>query len=419
MHKRKDINSLSAAELDAYLHALNILRRRSQTNPDDKTGYDYQARLHNDMEVGPCEHGNDLFFPWHRCHLYHFEKLLQASDPPVTSNVTIPYWDWSRVDPNGGRYPAAFSRPELVAPRFPTGAPLETDTLQIVKDKRDWNEFAGWPRGTPGHDYGAFEDGPHNYTHGDYIGGLMGNPETAAEDPIYFSFHCFIDLLWAEWSRRNPDKPITSAEALLRGFADQSLNRVKHFGRTQELGYEYEYNAALAADLAELSPAPAALQPFAAPTASPLFEGSIGREFLTKASASFALPSVQPAKRLVAVLNSLSITKVASFTLRAYLHPRSTPVDDKTHYVGYASIWKAHAHAGHHGHGGHGAQHPTSAAIRLDITDVYRRLVAAQASDLVLTLKFHAAPLPSGEPAPVEPLTSEIALADVHLEAST
>src|SRR3712207_8235379 len=41
------------------IHALDVLRTRSAENPDDVTGYDFQAALHNDSFVGPCEHGND------------------------------------------------------------------------------------------------------------------------------------------------------------------------------------------------------------------------------------------------------------------------------------------------------------------------------------------------------------------------
>jgi tyrosinase len=80
MLKRRDVNALSQVKL-------NIVRARSLANPDDPLGYDWHARRHNDMDVGPCEHGNDLFFAWHRCHLYYFEQVLRATDPPLTSDV--------------------------------------------------------------------------------------------------------------------------------------------------------------------------------------------------------------------------------------------------------------------------------------------------------------------------------------------
>ncbi|WP_331765736.1 hypothetical protein [Embleya sp. NBC_00896] len=58
---RRDINSLSPNELSDYIHAIDILRARSAAGPDDVTGYDFQAALHNDGSVGPCERGSDLF----------------------------------------------------------------------------------------------------------------------------------------------------------------------------------------------------------------------------------------------------------------------------------------------------------------------------------------------------------------------
>jgi hypothetical protein len=86
--KHKDINELNNDELADYIHALNILRARSAQNTNDETEYAFQAGLHNDVFIGPCEHGNDLFFAWHRAHLYYFEQLLQEADPPRTANVT-------------------------------------------------------------------------------------------------------------------------------------------------------------------------------------------------------------------------------------------------------------------------------------------------------------------------------------------
>jgi hypothetical protein len=65
-HVRRDINSLSESELDDYIHAINILRDRSHANRGDEAGFDFQAALHNDEFVGPCEHGSDLFLPWHQ-----------------------------------------------------------------------------------------------------------------------------------------------------------------------------------------------------------------------------------------------------------------------------------------------------------------------------------------------------------------
>src|SRR5215203_3980005 len=183
---RRDINALTDDELRDYIHALDVLRQRSAQNPDDETGYVFQAALHNDMFVGPCEHGSDLFFPWHRAHLHYFEQLLQATDPPRTANVTIPYWDWLHPEVNG-RFPKAFANPGLFKPGRnvnPTpgllGEKLPDDTLEIVTEETDWNDFGGFPEDDPTGNFGDLEIGPHNYMHGLFISGLMGDPSRPA-----------------------------------------------------------------------------------------------------------------------------------------------------------------------------------------------------------------------------------------------
>ena len=45
--KRKNIDLLSADELAAYEHAIQILKDRSAANPFDRTGYLWQAWVHN------------------------------------------------------------------------------------------------------------------------------------------------------------------------------------------------------------------------------------------------------------------------------------------------------------------------------------------------------------------------------------
>ena len=150
---RKNIDNLTPGELDAYEHAIQILKDRSRKYPYDKEEFLWQAWIHNcpGLHVptnnpghggqtepecdfwsknnpkqgyefenpGMCEHGTDLFFPWHRAEFYYFEKLLRSTDPngtitdsrgrngPSTANVAVPYWNWTRP-PSGNRYPKAF-----------------------------------------------------------------------------------------------------------------------------------------------------------------------------------------------------------------------------------------------------------------------------------------------------------------------
>ncbi len=426
--KRKDINTLSQDELADYIHALDVLRARSAQNPDDETGYAFQAGLHNDQFIGPCEHGSDLFLPWHRAHLHYFEQLLQQADPPRTSNVTIPYWDWLHGEENGAKFPLAFTRPGLFEEgRNEKPTPLPPDTLAIVVGERDWNEFGGYPREDPDRNYGRLELGPHNYMHPEFIGGKMASASTAAEDAIYFSFHCFIDLLWAEWQRRNAEPAPTSPQADLRGFLTKPRHKVADFQHPTELDYEYEYTERLK-EAFEISSPPAQPQALLAATPlRPLFADSVEAELRQKSRLGFAFPS-PPAAPLTALvrLRDLKIPTTGSYRLRAFVYPQDVPFDrddaafQEHYYVGYISLWRAHeTHGAHGGHSHHHEplpHHPTACTARFDVTKVVRGLAPAAVSDLMLTLEYIPAPSPTGEPLAVPELLKEVKLKDVLME---
>lgn len=432
---RKDINVLSDTELTDYIHALNILRARSAQDPDDETGYDFQAALHNDVFVGPCEHGSDLLFPWHRAHLHYFEQLLQASDPPRTADVTIPYWDWLHPEASG-KFPAAFAKPGLFMPgRNNTHTELPAETLQIVTDEIDWHEFGGYPKGDPRGDYGRLELGPHNYMHPNFIGGKMANPATAAEDAIYWSFHAFIDLLWAEWQRRNsaPDgslPPATSPDADLRGFLGQPKHKVRDFQQVTDLDQEYEYTDTLKGAFAVSPPVRARRGLLTTESLHPLFAADLESELRKTSLARFAFqaPPIATATAMIRLRN-LKVPTTGSYLLRAYVHPEDVPFkpDDpefsQEYGIGYVALWKAHGiedeHGGHGRHAHHPPQphHPTSCTVRFDVSRLLVGRTPGAASDFVLTLHYIPSPGPAGEPPSDPDLVKEVQLQDVLLEA--
>jgi tyrosinase len=64
----------------------------------------------------------------------------------------------------------------------------------------------GGPRDGPFHFgsiNGALESVPHNVIHV-AIAGFMGDPDTAALDPIFWLHHCNIDRLWEVWRNQGP-----------------------------------------------------------------------------------------------------------------------------------------------------------------------------------------------------------------------
>lgn len=272
---RKNIDSLTPEELADYEHAFAKLQEISDADPGSIDGLQYFQELHNTM-LGPCEHANDTFLPWHRAHLFLFEEALRRSDPPRTANVTLPYWDWSAL-PSGTRFPKAFENKDSVlhhlfredAPVCRTAGDTQCDALpfprkfleETVLNKSRWSNpdpalslttFGGHAggqmdcQGQFGSGFGALETPAHNTMHDGFTGDTMADPSTAAEDPIFFSFHCYIDLLWAQWQENFETD--TGLDSRLCGlFKDREHLEENRFhvrdtlDPETQLGYVYEY----------------------------------------------------------------------------------------------------------------------------------------------------------------------------------
>ena len=286
---RRNIDSLSAQELDDYVHALTRIHEISDEDPERFDGYIYLEQLHDDLDTGPCEHANDTFLPWHRAHLWMFEEALRGSDPPRTANVTVPYWDFSAL-PSGKRYPNAFEtgpaallngerlagqicRPGVTGPC--TRLPYPRGFLDRLLANPRWSTpdaakslltFGGHAGGQSkcddafGDGRGSLENEVHDSMHGSYVGGLLASPSEAAQDPIFWSFHCFIDRLWWEWQQQDGFASDTDLDARLCGLfkshkhvdANRFAVRDTIVPETQ-LGYTYdEVRVAEAADVNEI-----------------------------------------------------------------------------------------------------------------------------------------------------------------------
>ena len=272
---RKNIDCLTPDELTDYEHAFSKLQTISDADPDSIDGLQYFQDLHNSM-LGPCEHANDTFLPWHRAHLFLFEEALRRSDPPRTANVTLPYWDWSGL-PSGTRYPKAFEDTNSVLhhpfrndkPVCRTAATAQCDALpfprrhleETILNKSHWSSpdagqsltsFGGHAggqmdcQGQFGDGFGALEQPAHNAMHDGFISGTMADPGRAAEDPLFFAFHCYIDLLWAQWQENFESD--TGLDSRLCGlFKDREHLEKNRFhvrdtlDPETQLGYVYEY----------------------------------------------------------------------------------------------------------------------------------------------------------------------------------
>jgi hypothetical protein len=390
---RRNIDNLSADELANYQHAFKTVKDISESDPNSVDGYTYYEQMH-DGSNGPCEHKNDTFLPWHRGHLYLFEEALRRSDRPRTQNVTIPYWDWSAL-PSGKRYPNAFEDQGSILfddsrntdPICRTNGQGSCERLpfprQQLEDvtlaKSAWSapvpmdsltSFGGHAGGQQdcssqfsGKGFGALEQPPHNTMHGEYVGGNIADPASAALDPLFWSFHCYIDLLWSQWQEKH--QVDTDLDARLCGvFTDRNdphnpktWMRVKDVLTTAALGYSYEWKPG------EPPPARFTL------AAGPLFPTHPAVDFAVSArkqpeivrtlNLTIPEPGFQAARLIFTGVNA---GPSFSYGADIYLTPQDEEFrpherDFRDSYLAdMLYFWKAHHHGAHGGHSTHGEQ---------------------------------------------------------------
>ena len=196
---RKDFTQLTKLELNKLANAFNHLWRDGLIQQWVNL---HQGFFDDGIHWGPA------FLPWHRYFLRTVEKELQKFD----QSVTLPYWDWTRIDSQnldsepwksffGGR-PVNQNTP-ITGGHFNhwgfTRLPRPSGTLP------DLGEVVGELRPTPSNFYGfrAIEYGSHVPGH-TWTGGDM-RTERSPLDPLFYLHHCNIDRLWAIWQQNNPN----------------------------------------------------------------------------------------------------------------------------------------------------------------------------------------------------------------------
>ena len=355
VRKRKNIETLSDTELAAYEHAIKIVKDRSAANPADPNGYDFWASLHDNFDDtihSGCAHASEKFFPWHRRFLVDFEALLQKTDPSVTSNVMIPYWDWSVAPKKGVHFPSAFER---------TGSPLfdrrlnrnpppwdQADLITKIKET-DWGLFAGLPdnSNTFGNFPGSIETGPHNTLHQN-ISRDMASPDSAVKDPIFWSFHAGIDLVWSRWQRLHvsdaaPQKFGKPTAKIF--FRDRSVE-VGSTASATDLGYEYDFDFSI-----DGPPIPATVVAQAQTEGIHVTAKRVAN-FTSAAAAGGNVTLAPPASdfnaKTVLKLSDVKVMHDKNYRLNLYLHPKNVDVSSlsaeagKGYFMRTISLWKSH-----------------------------------------------------------------------------
>lgn len=454
VHERKNIDALTPDELKAYVHAVDVL----QKSMDNTKNYQFFANAHDDFSPNHgCEHGNELFFPWHRSLLYYFEQALRNADPngssgPSTKDVAIPYWDWTSP-PSGARFPAPFE--DSSSPLFDDGrntaatsTPFypKATVFSVINQTTTWPGFAGGPKSSPF--YGAIEQPYHNEMHATFVGGDMANPSFAALDPIFWSFHAYIDLIWDRWQKVHHIDP-TCLDCSLRGLPAEKTPKDLINVQTQ-LGYFYTENAGLVERLA-MAPAAAPrrlqrggepqvfeLRRAGAPQNAAAAPAAEARDFAGVGPFSFMLTVPRPDTYATAhlLLAGVKVPTTLSYNGTVYLHPAGQPraqVDpSQPGFQRYAaasiSVWVGHtapAQPDRAAPDAHGADqaHDERRGIYIDVTRALKALPAeAVGKDYEVTLAFNVVPLPARRNAPAVkalPAADEIRFRAVRLVLDT
>jgi hypothetical protein len=393
---RKNIDDLTTEELGNYIHAMDILKKQ----PSGKN-YNYFAELHNSASVGPCEHARDSFLPWHRAHLLAFENALRASDPPRTAKVTVPYWNWSEL-PSGSRYAKAFETEEILKDRRryttpicktagqgqcdPLSYPWEYLNTQVLNVKA-WSSTGSDNFGGISNEeifcddrldgaYGSLEAPAHNGMHSRYIGGFMSSPSTAARDPIFWSFHAFIDVLWYNWQTREGHKVDTCLECQLcfKAWANDGIY-VKvseyvdsHAQSTDGVNVSYDFTppSILVASQKE---------PFI--LAHNAWNGST--DLVDEKTVSVTIPA-NPVENAVVEIEDMVNASPISYQINAYLYPADgvewnpASLEFRSNYMVYLnSIWRAHE--------GHQHKGKSTQTFRIDLAEELNHLQEQHAGE--------------------------------------
>jgi tyrosinase len=211
---RKEIRTLSPAELERFFNAVRQLHEGSAPTPFDvfsETHWNVRNLAH--FNVAP-------FFPFHRKFIREFEKALQQFEP----EVTLPYWDWTldadapHLSPvftpgyfggNGGAggcvsdgslvpWNVQYNSPHCLQRSFNRGDSMSPfvpmDVIQgIMTSTSNFEVFSQSIEGTP-------HSTPHNMIGGDMA--TMVSPN----DPIFWLHHCFIDKIWHDWQGMSSDR---------------------------------------------------------------------------------------------------------------------------------------------------------------------------------------------------------------------
>ena len=207
------------------------------------------CQSHTQDPADPDHYRNDLFLPWHRLYLYHFEQTVR--EVLKDDDFSLPYWNAASEDLADQSLPAEFREkgsPLYNPTRFPwvqAGEPLKMllgnwISLNALNETFYIDKLNGNLGFCP-----QVDINPHALTHMSVGGDLSLGFVRVVQDPIFWPHHANIDRVWESWNRLGHKNP-TDPKWLDRKFtfADRNGKRVdvpvSAVNRIAQLGYEYD-----------------------------------------------------------------------------------------------------------------------------------------------------------------------------------
>jgi tyrosinase len=458
---RRDVRSLAVWDPTIlwYARAVRHLQARPVSEP---TSWTYLAAVHGRFPSGQkprfwdqCQHQTWYFLPWHRGYLWWFEQIVRAAIAELNgphATWALPYWNYSHEGrANARTIPQAFREPHLpdgshnplhVANRNPAinqGKQSAIPVADVSVAALDLHRFAADPHGGSGgfggpatgfnHDGGTFgelEAVPHGVVHVD-VGGLMGDLDTAALDPIFWLHHANIDRLWAIWvTTKHQANPTAANWRNLSFTLHDAAGGVVNFTPAQmldttaaPLGYRYD-SLVDPRDTGPVPPlAPATMEPVGDEPPPEMVGASTGAIRLGRddASTAFAVEAphgaagavggAPPGRLFLNVENVVGATTATNYDVYLNLPAGADDEQRQEHHAGVLSTFGIRqASDPDRAHGGSGL------SASFDVTDLAGRL---QARELWDPTSLHV----TFSPRPVDAEIPTVTVGRVSLYAGT
>src|SRR5215813_70852 len=246
---RRNLGGLSASDpiITGYKTAVTAMKGLAAT---DQRSWSYQAAIHGTYTMpdktawNTCEHGTYFFWSWHRMYLHYFERIVRKYSGVY--GWMLPFWDYGNAAQRHlpGPFQDSTSSLFVANPNRPTA--WNNGSASLSASRIDTS--SGMAQINFNSASSGLENSPHNHVHVD-IGGWMGDPSTAAQDPVFYVHHANIDRLWNIWKAQGGGRVDPLSDSTWKNtpftFFDENKTQVTLKGcdvlrAAEQLNYTYE-----------------------------------------------------------------------------------------------------------------------------------------------------------------------------------